>query len=211
VIDPLVLYELAYFKNDYDYPSHGHDIDGKYYNKFQPNVQWANYWTTSLNDNIGLAAIRQAIDPIVAKLIDRPIFYQSSVSVLATGCKLVRPHVDTPHRHLPWNNDSRLLGIQVAAPLHNFAIDSGTTAFLSGSQNKYWDIKKCYRGDYTSEFLSKFTQPRLKYGDVVIWDTRVLHSQMPNNGLSSRYMLMLNYLNEDVVADVMAYEAMISS
>lgn len=212
-IDKQDLYKLIYSKFYWDNPNRGHDTSGKYYPKYQPNVEWANYWTAPLNDHPRIANIRKVVDGIVAEFIEYPILYHSDASVITPQSTLVRPHIDTPHRHLPWNNDQRLLGIQVGIPLNEFVPSgrSGTTAFLPGSHKKSWDIKKCYSGDYTFEFLNDFDQPELHYGDMVLWDSRTLHSQMPNITDVNRYLLLMNYLDERIVKDVMNYEASLLS
>lgn len=207
-IDPKILYDLAYNKHLIDIPNRGHDRNGKYYPAYQEGVEWANYWTGPLNDNPRIADVRKVVDRLVAQFLVIPVFYHADISVMTTVNSLVRPHVDTPHRHEPWNDKTKkILGVQVAIPLHEVSASSGTTAFLPGSHRKVWPIKECYRGTFTEEFIRGCEQPEVKFGDVLMWDARTLHSQMPNVSKSDRYMLLLNYLEEYIVKDVMNYEA----
>ena len=207
-IDHKILYDLAYYKSDYDHPNRGHDRNGKYYAQYEEGVEWANYWTDPLNDHPRIADIRKVVDRLVGRFLVMPVFYHADVSVLTPLNSLVRPHVDTPHRHAPWNRDTKtILGVQVAIPLHQITGNSGTTALVPGSHRQVWDIKKCYSGEYTPYFLANAQQPEVNFGDVLMWDARLLHSQMPNVTASNRYIVLLNYLEERIVEDVMQYEA----
>jgi len=210
-IDNKILYDLTYYKSGWDKPNRGHDRDGSYYSQNYESVEWGNYWTGPLDDHIRVADIRATTDLLAAELLDNPVCYHVDVSVLTPVCSSIRPHVDTPHRHEPWNQDLRQLGVQMAIPLNEVDQSSGTTAFVPGSHQRSWDIKDCYRGKFTELFLRECHQPVVSYGDVLVWDCRVLHSQMPNVRSSNRYMLLLNYLNEKIVQEVMEYEASLSS
>lgn len=207
-IDQKVLYDLIQQKHQYDYPNRGHDYNGIYYAGYHESVEWGNYWTDPLNDNSRIADIRNVVDRIVARFLVEPIFYHADVSVLTPLNSLIRPHVDTPHRHEPWNQKiSHGLGIQVGIPMQSYDKNAGTTAFLPGSHKRVWEIKRCYRGEFTDTFLRECVQPKVEFGDILIWDARTLHSQMPNVSEHNRYMLLLNYLEHRVVEDVMIYEA----
>ena len=208
-----VLYDLVYHKAIWDRPTRGHDVFGKYYSSYEENVPWANYWTDPVSDNSRIADIRKVVDTLVSEFMDYPVFYHSDCSVVTPLCNKIRPHVDTPHRHTPWNTDSRLLGIQVAIPINEFspAGRSGTTALVPGSHKRHWDIARCYKGEYTTQFLSEAVQPELHYGDILMLDAKTLHSHMPNITDFDRYMLVMNYLDERIVKDVMDYEASLLS
>lgn len=207
-IDQLVLYEMTYNKHPYDHPVRGHDRNGNYFGTYHDGVEWANYWTSPLNTNEYVKEIREIVDPIVSTVLIDPVFYHSDLSVMTPLNSLVRPHVDTPYRHKPWNDKHyEMLSIQVAIPIHQMSVHAGTTAFLPGSHKQHWDIAKCYSGKYTEEFLADAEQPVVNYGDMLLWDGRVLHSQMPNVTDTNRYMLLMNYLEGWIIDDVMKYEA----
>lgn len=206
------LYELSYYKPDYDVPNRGHDSQGRYHTKNMPNVEWANYWTGALDDNRYVHEIRSTVDSVISEALEQPICYRVAVSVVTPANSLVRPHVDTPHRHGPWNSHYRTpLGMQVGIPMHEMSGSAGVTGFLPGSHLRFWNINDCYRGTYTSEFLRGCVQPDLKFGEMMVWDARTLHSQMPNVTTAKRYMLLLNYVEESVVDELMAYEATLSA
>jgi len=211
IVPGKLIYELAYYKSDFDYPRRGHDVNGTYYPHNVPDVDWGNYWTDPLNDNQNVKEIADILEKYLSEYIGPIVLYHADCSVLTNRCSVVRPHVDTPHRHAPWQQNQEDLAIQVAIPMSQFDKDAGSTAFLPNSHNQLWDIQKCYRGEYTAEFLRGAVQPRVDFTDAVIWNSRTLHSQMPNISSARRYMLLLNFLRRDVVEDVMDYEASLFS
>ncbi len=207
VLPNKTLYEIVYWKETWDLPVRGHDVDGKYHTQFDNEVRWANYWTHPLSDHRAVQMLRNTTDEIAKTLLKSPVMYHCDASVLTELSTAIRPHVDTPHRHEPWNDkiDNRL-AIQMAAPLHEFKSHCGTTAFYPGSHLKHWDIKACYSGHFDNEFLKGHVQPPTSFGDVAVWDARTLHSQMPNLSERSRYLLLFNYVEERIVDDLMDYE-----
>lgn len=207
-VDIQVLYDLIYRKENFDIPTRGHDVDGKYH-KSHPiaNVKWANYWTLALNDNYYVEALRKETDRIAEKFLDRPVFYHSDVSVLTADAQIIRPHVDTPHRHKPFNNIQERLGIQMAIPLSVYNEENGMPGLVPTSHQSVWDIRECYQGVYDGYFMTHNVQPHVEYGDVLVWDTRTLHSQMPNDSDMPRYLLLMNYVEENIVKELAQYES----
>lgn len=206
-LPPEELYQIGYWKETYDAPMRGHDVDGRYYDRFHQSVEWANYWTMSLHDHVEVRKITPYVTRIAEIFLDDPVFYHCDVSVLTPKCQIIRPHVDTPHRHQPWNDKiDRRLSIQFAAPLHTVHKHAGITALLPGSHKQVWKIKKCYGGGYDEEFLKGAYQPDVKFGDLLAWDARTLHSQMPNVSDTNRYMLLFNYVERDILDNLMAHE-----
>jgi len=104
-IDQKLLYDLIQNKHYYDHPNRGHDRNGIYYDGYHEGVEWGNYWTDPLNDNSCVIKLRDTVDSLISSFIVEPVLYHADVSVLTPLNDLVRPHVDTPHRHKPWNND----------------------------------------------------------------------------------------------------------
>lgn len=192
----------------WDIPQRGHDRKGNYYDRPTPNVDWSNYWGVDLTENYHVTQIRKRLDEIAGTLLDDAYFYGSDVSVLAPGSSLIRPHVDTPHRHPPWNHSpDRRLGIQMSVPLNEWYDGMGGTAFLAHSHRKTWPIEECYKGTYNEMFKEKSQTIHLEFGDIAVWDARTLHSQMINHQTTKRYVLLLNYVEGDIVDELVAYES----
>lgn len=187
----------------------GHDVDGKYHSKPESGVEWANYWTYPLYKSPAIQAIVDKITPILSGFINSPVFYHCDISVLTNKNTHIRPHVDTPYRHLPWNQShmDQRLAVQAAVPLHKYPTNAGSTAFYPGSHLQHWDIKKCYRGEYNDVFMKNCQQPTVDMSDVLLWDARTLHSQMPNQTSANRLLLLMNFLDESIVEQVMQYES----
>ena len=209
IIDQSELYNLVYYKENWDHPNRGHDIEGRYYATGVESVEWGNYWSEALTDHADVRMIEQNnVRPVVDQVMQEPVFYHSDVSVLMPGSKSVRPHVDTPHRHELWNHQIRKrLGVQIAIPMQSFTEHSGSTAFLPESHRQYWNIKECYSGEHTEEFLAGCVQPAPEFGDMVMWDARTLHSQMMNTTHAPRYMLLFNYVEKSILDRLVEYEA----
>lgn len=208
VIDQSVLYNLFAHKENWNYPQRGHSLDGQYYNNYDSSVEWGNYWTESLSEHKDVVTIEHNVRTYVDLLMHEPVFYHSDVSVIMPSSCNIRPHVDTPNRHAPWNNNiDERLGIQVAIPMQAFVSKNGSTAFLPKSHNKVWDITQCYRGEYTQQFLSGCVQPIAEFSDMIIWDARTLHSQMPNLTDTPRYMLLFNYVEKQILSELIQFEA----
>lgn len=207
VVDPKLLYQLIYYRTNWDRPDRGHDMDGRYYERYMDAVDWGTYWTRSLIDHDTVIQLEQEIKPIVESFLESPVWYHSDVSVVLPNCKTICPHVDTPHRHRPWNQPGLFrLGIQVAVPLQAIGIMGGSTGFWPGSHKVFWDIDKCYKGDYTQEFLKNVVQPDIAFGDIVIWDSRTLHSHMMNLQNEPRYLLLFNYVERTILEELIRYE-----
>ena len=207
VINHGTLNNLYFFKDVWDNPQRGHSCDDKYHHTYANDIQWGNYWTESLSDHTEVLSISSSIRHVINQLLDEPVFYHSDVSVLMPGSTTIRPHVDTPYRHEPWNHKiNQRLGVQVAIPMQEFELTAGHTAFLPGSHRKYWNIRDCYNGVHTDEFKSGAVQPELAFSDVIIWDARTLHSQMPNPTNTPRYVLLLNYVEKRIYNQLNEFE-----
>jgi ectoine hydroxylase-related dioxygenase (phytanoyl-CoA dioxygenase family) len=201
-----MLYDMIYTKQEWDYPVRGHDQAGKYHAFADHGIVWANYWCPTLKNHPKIASIKSVTDKLVAPLLSDPVFYDSTCSVIRPGTTTARVHIDTPHRHAPWATNTHRLAIQFAIPLHDGSAQNGATAFLPGSHNIMWDIEKCYSGEFNDHFRQNAVQPEARFGDIVMWDSRTLHSQMPNLSHSNRYMVLLNYVERDILADLQSFE-----
>ena len=181
----------------------GHDAHGKYHPK-PPNypVKWANYWSQDLNHIPSVDRIAKFYLPQVALLLDDPVIYHSDFVVTTPDHRGVRPHIDTPYRFESFSDETDLLGVQCLMPLTDFNQVTGGTAFVPGSHNENWDIKKCYQGEYNDYFLDNYQQPQLTPGEMLFWHPRTLHSAMPNNSSWTRVALLILYIERRINDEV---------
>jgi ectoine hydroxylase-related dioxygenase (phytanoyl-CoA dioxygenase family) len=97
-----------------------------------------------------------------------------------------------------------VLGVQIIIPLDTFTIENGATALLPGSSTEridYKDLEK-NREHYNDRLLSEGMQFLSSPGDVLMYDSRTLHSTMPNGSSEFRSALLINALKTDIIPRV---------
>ena len=85
-----------------------------------------------------------------------------------------------------------------------FTLKNGATAYLPGSCNMkidYRDLEE-FRDVYNDMLVDSGTQFLSKPGDVLMYDSRTLHSTMPNNSNEFRSALLINILEKDIIPRV---------
>lgn len=160
------------------------------------------WWSQLIMDWPEAIAINDILLPIVGAQLDNATWYTSDIITINGDTNLVNPHVDTPHRFKKWNTDPRLLGVQCIVSLQHTSPEMGTTGFVPNSHEPDWDIDMCYNGAYNKYFWDFHEQLFMPMGSVLMYNARLLHSSMPNYLPEPRPMLLLNYLNGDIMEDV---------
>jgi ectoine hydroxylase-related dioxygenase (phytanoyl-CoA dioxygenase family) len=160
------------------------------------------WWSQLVMDWPEVNAINDLLLTIVNRQLDNAVWYTSDIVTTNGDSKLVNPHVDTPHRFNQWNLDPRLLGVQCIVSLQDTTPEMGSTGFVPNSHGSDWDIEMCYNGSYNKYFWDFYEQLHMPKGSVLMYNSRILHSSMPNYLPETRPMLLLNYLNGDIVEDV---------
>ena len=201
-LNTTMLYDFIYSKHKWDIPARGIDTGGNYHSYPSNGVKWENYHTPSLNAHPRIADIRSVTDTLVAPLLTNPVFHHSDCNVMMPSRCKIRPRVATPHSHPQWASNTDRQSIHIAVSLHDSSSYNGLPTFLPRSQNTLWDIKKCYNGDYDDIFAKQAEQPSIRFGDLVMWDSRTLYSPMPNKALTNRYVVLLSYVEKDIVSEL---------
>ena len=160
------------------------------------------WWSQMVMDWPEVKIINELLLTRISKELDNAVFYASDIVTINGDTKLVNPHVDTPHRFKQWNMDPRLLGVQCIVSLQDTAAEMGATGLVPNSHEADWDIDLCYNGAYNKYFWDFCEQRDMPKGSVLMYNCRLLHSSMPNYLPEPRPMLLLNYLNGDIVEDV---------
>lgn len=160
------------------------------------------WWSQMVMDWPEVKLINDFLITRINKELDNAVFYASDIVTINGDSKWVNPHVDTPHRFKQWNTDTRLLGVQCIVSLQDTSPEMGSTGFVPNSHEPDWDIDLCYNGAYNKYFYDFCEQRDMPKGSVLMYNCRLLHSSMPNYLPESRPMLLLNYLNGDIVEDV---------
>ena len=160
------------------------------------------WWSQMVMDWQEVQSVNDILLEIVSKELDNAVWYASDIVTVNADTNLVNPHVDTPHRFKQWNMDPRLLGVQCIVSLQDTAPEHGATGFVPNSHEPDWDIDMCYNAAYNKYFWDFCQQEYMPKGSVLMYNCRLLHSSMPNYSPNPRPMLLLNYLNGDIVEDV---------
>lgn len=157
------------------------------------------WWSQLVMDWPEVIEINNIVKSHIDEFLENAIWYASDVVTIAPESTWINPHVDTPHRFLAWNDDTRLLGIQCIVALQDMDHKTGSTGLVPCSQTHNWNINKCYKGEYDSYFKTHCMQPVMPKGSLLMYNCRILHSSMPNYSPKARPALLLNYLNGDIV------------
>lgn len=160
------------------------------------------WWSQMVMDWPEVIAINELLLPKISEQLNNAVWYTSDIITINGDTKLVNPHVDTPHRFKQWNTDTRLLGVQCIVSLQDTTPEMGSTGFVPNSHEPDWDIDMCYNGAYNKYFYDFCEQRDMPKGSVLMYNCRLLHSSMPNYLPEPRPMLLLNYLNGDIVENV---------
>lgn len=155
------------------------------------------WWSQQL-DWDEVLKIDQYIHPLVNQHLDNSQLYSSNIITVEPYTNWVNPQVDMPHRFETYNFDKRFLGLQVAIPL----VDTDILGVFPKSQVVNFDIGLCYKGYYTHWFKANCVRPKLKKGSIIFYNTRLLHSSMPNNSNQAIPLLLMNYLDNDIINNV---------
>lgn len=181
----------------------GHTADGSYVSNPVGDEVWANTWTNSVTNHPFVTSINNYISDIIRQLGSNAKLLHSDFAITYPGFAKLRPHIDTPHRFPKWADVRELIGIQVAVPLSALSKKQGITGFVLGSHKISFDIAACYRGEHNDFFNVNASVFDVAPGDVLIWDSRILHSAMPNNTQVARPLLLLSYVDASIYDEVL--------
>ena len=165
-----------------------------------PNI--AVWWSQLVIDWDEVIEINRLLLPSIQECIPNAHWYASDTVFIEPNTKWVNPHIDTPNRFLKYKEDQRLLGIQCIVPLYDLDKDNGATGLVPNSQKKNFDIDMCYKGYYNGYYNRNYIQPTIKKGSVLMYNTRLLHSSMPNPTNRTRPAILFNYLDNDIISDL---------
>jgi ectoine hydroxylase-related dioxygenase (phytanoyl-CoA dioxygenase family) len=169
------------------------------------------WWSQLVMDWDEVMTIATLLDPLVQQYLPDAVWYTSDIVTIEPNSKWINPHVDTPYRFAKWNEDDRLLGIQIIIPLQDTEPDAGATGIVPGSHVRDWDIKECYSGAYNKYFWDNFEQQFMPKGSMLMYNCRLLHSSMPNSLDKPRPVLLFNYLSGAILEEVKAIDNIWSS
>lgn len=160
------------------------------------------WWSQTVKDWIEVKKIENIVGNYIRKFMPDAVFYSSDIVTIEPETTYLSPHVDTPNRFRKYNYNRNFLGIQVIVALQDTDKNSASTGIVPHSHKLDFDINLCYRGHYNEYFLKNVIQPTLSAGSILVYNSRLLHSCMPNPQTKSRPALLLNYLDKSIVDEV---------
>lgn len=205
VIDPTTIAQFKMWATNPERYHRGNGVDDTYYGEHDGEREYNVWWTTQ--------PPREMWEPIVWQLVDpiNRLFNGASWNIHVVDCITTRPssnkvyaHIDTPYRFDEFAHVDECLGAQIIIPLDTFTLENGGTAYLPGSSLERIDYKDLEdnRENYNDRLLTEGQQFLASPGDVLMYDSRTLHSTMPNKSTEFRSALLINALKSDIIPRV---------
>jgi len=176
-----------------------HNIKYVESDKVAQMTDMAVWWSQQLNWE-EIHAINHIVSPIVKLHLETATLHQSNILCINPFTNWINPQIDTPHKFEAFNFDKRFLGIQVAIPI--MKTESDMIGVFSSSQKVNFDIGLCYKGYYTEWFKQNCTRPLIKPGSIIFYNTRTLHSSMPNKSARPCHLLLMTYVDSDTIEHI---------
>jgi ectoine hydroxylase-related dioxygenase (phytanoyl-CoA dioxygenase family) len=162
----------------------------------------AVWWSQLVMSWEEVQQMNNIILPYVKECVDNAHWYTSDTVFIEPHSSWFNPHVDSPNRFEKWNDDKRPLGVQCIVPLYDLNQFNGATGLVPKSQLKNFPIDHCYRGYFNGYYTRNYIQPEVKKGSVLMYNTRLLHSSMPNPTDTKRPAILFNYLDNDIISEI---------
>jgi hypothetical protein len=207
VIPPIVIRQFKLWAMNPDNIHRGNAVNGTYYGKHRKGREYNVWWSKSPPEEMWRPVIdilRTHIDAI----FNGTKWDMHVVDTITTrpGSSKIRAHIDIPYRfeEYAYAPGDETLGVQIIVPLDIFTLQNGATAFLPGSHASkfyYKDIEENqeeYDTLLTTEGMQFLSHP----GDVLIYNSRTLHSTMPNKSNFYRSALLLNAVATSIIPTI---------
>jgi|CoawatStandDraft_6_1074263.scaffolds.fasta_scaffold00705_2 hypothetical protein len=207
LLSPFTVRQFKLWAMNPDNIHRGNAVNGEYYANHRKGREYNVCWSKE--------PPREMWQPIVdnlARYIDA--LFQGKewdihiVDTITTrpGSAKIRAHIDTPYRFEEYarSKSDELLGVQIIIPLDTFTIENGATCVLPGShKNRYYyqDIQD-NQEEYNDLLITEGFQFVSNPGDCLIYNSRTLHSTMPNNSNEFRSALLLNAIDVNIIARI---------
>jgi len=207
VIPPVVIRQFKLWAMNPANIHRGNAVNGTYYSKHRKGREYNVCWSTSPPEEMWLPVV-----DILSKHIDTMFRgTEWNIHVVDTittrpGSSKIRAHIDIPYRFEEYAHatSDETLGVQIIVPLDIFTLQNGATAFLPGSHSSqfyYKDIEE-NQEDYDTLLTTEGMQFVSHPGDVLIYNSRTLHSTMPNKSNFHRSALLINAVATSVMPTI---------
>ena len=182
----------------------GNAVDGEYYAKHRKGREYNVSWSKEPPREMW-----QPIVDVLGRYIDAMFKGKEwkihIVDTITTrpGSTKIRAHIDTPYRFEKYARtlNEEVFGVQCIIPLDKFTLQNGATCILPGSYRDkfyYKDIEDNQQ-EYNNLLTTKGFQFVSNPGDALMYNSRTLHSTMPNNSNEFRSALLINALDVEII------------
>ena len=207
LLSPFAVRQFKLWAMNPDNIHRGNAVNGEYYGKHRKGREYNICWSKQ--------PPREMWQPIVDNLSTHiDAMFQGKkwgmhiVDTITTrpGQSKIRAHIDTPYRFEEYarTTNDELFGVQIIIPLDKFTLENGATCILPGSyKNRYYykDILE-NQEEYNELLVRQGFQFVSNPGDALIYNSRTLHSTMPNNSNNFRSALLMNALDVKIIEHI---------
>jgi hypothetical protein len=204
LISPFTVKQFKLWAMNPDNIHRGNAVDGVYYAKHRKGREYNVCWSKEPPREMW-----QPIIDVLSRYIDAMFQHKKwdihIVDTITTrpGSAKIRAHVDTPYRFEEYarTSNDEVFGVQCIIPLDPFTLQNGATCVLPGSYRDkfyYKDIEESQE-EYNNLLTTKGFQFVSNPGDALMYNSRTLHSTMPNNSDEFRSALLINALDVEII------------
>ena len=204
LISPFTVRQFKLWAMNPDNIHRGNAVDGVYYAKHRKGREYNVCWSKEPPREMW-----QPIIDVLSRYIDAMFQHKKwdihIVDTITTrpGSAKIRAHVDTPYRFEEYarTSNDEVFGVQCIIPLDPFTLQNGATCVLPGSYKDkfyYKDIEE-NQEEYNNLLTTQGFQFVSNPGDALMYNSRTLHSTMPNNSNEFRSALLINALSVEII------------
>jgi len=204
LISPFTVRQFKLWAMNPDNIHRGNAVDGVYYAKHRKGREYNVCWSKEPPREMW-----QPIIDVLSRYIDAMFQHKKwdihIVDTITTrpGSAKIRAHVDTPYRFEEYarTSNDEVFGVQCIIPLDPFTLQNGATCVLPGSYRDkfyYKDIEESQE-EYNNLLTTQGFQFVSNPGDALMYNSRTLHSTMPNNSNEFRSALLINALSVEII------------
>jgi hypothetical protein len=166
-------------------------------NETEACLWWSDMLTGPAIDSI-MAIAKEYVEPFMTEPNVRNIVF----SVVASGSTIVCPHTDIPEDENEDTYDASATAkvIQCLIPLQDNSEINGATALCPGSHAEIFFRTEDRSNEIPLNMWGEreHIQPVVRRGSILMFDSRILHSIMPNRTNENRMTIMMTWLTKEL-------------
>lgn len=178
----------------------GNATDGRYYAEHDNQRDYDVWWTIQPPVSSWKDIVIRLTDEI-SELMDTTAWTIYNVDCITTkpGSTKSHAHIDFPYKFKETENMEGVLGAQIIIPLCDFTEENGGTMFTPAITVATTEEIQENQEMFNQFLLEEGIQLIAPAGTTLMYDSRTLHSTMPNKSTIFRSALLVNVLRNDCV------------